>query len=106
MHYTLVVVRSQDTYSASGYIFNLRIHRVGNDVPDGTAEISDSNFAMIDYRQAHASPADSGGRGRSHFSYTRQHSSSVDTRHTDNDTVDSSHGCYMSSPIDSHKPVG
>jgi len=61
---------------------------------------------MIDCRQAHASPADSGGRGRSHFSYTRQHSSSVDTRHTDNDTVDSSHGCYMSLPIDSHKPVG
>ncbi len=60
---------------------------------------------MIDCRQAHASLADSGGRGRSRFSYTRRHSSSVDTRHTDNDTVDSNRGCYMSSPIDSHKPV-
>ena len=85
---------------------NLRIHRVGNDAPDGTAEISDSNFAMIDCRQALASLADSGGKGRLHSSYTRQRSSSGDTRHTDNDRVDSNHGCYMSSPIDAHKPVG
>ena len=61
---------------------------------------------MIDCRQARASLVDSGGKGRLHSSYTRQHSSSGDTRHTDNDTIDSNHGCYMSSPIDNQKPVG
>ena len=90
---------------ANYQLLNLRIHRVGNDAPDGTAEISDSNFAMSDCRQALASLADSGGKGRLHSSYTRQRSSSGDTSHTDNDRVDSNHGCYMSSPIDAHKPV-
>ena len=61
---------------------------------------------MTDCRQARASLVDSGGKGRLHSSYTRQHSSSGDTRHTDNDIVDSNHGCYTSSPIDNHKPVG
>ena len=60
---------------------------------------------MSDCRQALASLADSGGKGRLHSSYTRQRSSSGDTRHTDSGRADSSRGCCTSLPTDNHKPV-